>query len=103
MRRTAQAEALRLAERGVDVLEIEFASRVPYDLLAHLPSLGPWRELPGYTEFVFLIDKHRVVVSVDVPLRRARAVLPEGGTGSHVVIRVEPLDGPFPHLLPAGN
>ena len=96
----AQAQALELAEDGVDVLDVQVPLNAPPHQLAELPGFGPAPDLPGAMRLAYLVDRQRVLVwTQPLPYALRGDELHRGRR--YLVIRLEPLEGPFPHVLPA--
>jgi hypothetical protein len=97
----AQAVALELADRGVDVLDVQVPLNAPPTQWADLPGFGPVPDMPGYSKLVYLIGDQRVLIWIDVPPLSERVSVPPPARPRQVAFKIEPLDGPFPHTLPA--
>lgn len=97
----AQAEALKLAEQGVDVLDVQVPLDPPREQLADLPGFGPAPDLPGFSRLVYLIGEHRVLIWIDAPPHGERARNAPQVRPRQIAFKIEALGGPFPHVLPA--
>ena len=87
----AHAEAMRLAERQVPVLDVQLANGVPPYQLVALPGFEPLPQLAGFSRRTYLIGDRRVVIWF----------APADAAGSRrIAFTVERLTGPFPKFFP---
>jgi hypothetical protein len=97
--------AFAMAERGTPVLRVE-SDRNRQPQLAEVAGFAPLPPMPGFTTSAWLIGEHRVIVrtvsygSVD-PKTLARSPAAPDASPVPIAVSIEPLDGPFPWVLPA--
>jgi len=93
----AERVAIRFAEGGGKVLDLEFGDDVPPHLLAQFPGLQPTTPVTGFRRFAYLIGQQRICFWVETDSRLpASAAQPRW-----LAWIIEPLAGPFPDYMPA--
>jgi hypothetical protein len=97
----AQREAMRFAERGVPVLDLQFWDGVPPHQLAGLPGFRPLPPVPGYRRVAYLFEGNRVGIWIGCERADGDRFASCADRSQRVLLSLEPLEGPFPLDLPA--